>query len=70
MDSAHAAALPTRELCGRNLLPLSTAGKIDQRGKKEGGFSAPGDPCPGLTVQSGECRPQCAVRAVNWELCT
>ena len=35
MDSAHAAALPTRELCGRNLLPLSTAGKIDQRGKKE-----------------------------------
>ena len=41
-DPAHIAALPTRrDERGHDLLPLSTAGWIDQRGAKRGDFSAP-----------------------------
>ena len=37
----HSAALPTRrEDCGCDVLPLSTAGRIDQRGTKQPGFLA------------------------------
>lgn len=67
MDPAHAPALPgRREDRVPDLLPFSIAGQIDQKGAKQGDFSAPAQP----SFTEWRVMATVCLEGSGWELCT